>query len=56
MSSPRRATPRESAVLLAEDATRFHERFFDWGRYGISAFNAARYPRLQELVARAFPL
>ena len=27
-------------VLLAEDASRFHERFPDWGRYGISAFEA----------------
>jgi hypothetical protein len=28
-------------VVLAEDATRFHERFSDWGRYGVSAFYAA---------------
>jgi hypothetical protein len=27
-------------MLLAEDAPRFHERFPDWGRYGISAFEA----------------
>ncbi len=27
-------------ALLAEDASRFHERFPDWGRYGISAFEA----------------
>jgi hypothetical protein len=26
--------------LLAEDAYRFHERFRDWARYGISAFEA----------------
>ena len=25
-------------TLLAEDASRFHERFPDWDRYGISAF------------------
>jgi hypothetical protein len=30
-----------NAVLLAEDATRFHERFSEWGRFGISAFYAA---------------
>lgn len=28
------------ATLLAEDASRFHERFSEWGRYGISAFHA----------------
>ena len=27
-------------VLLAEDASRFHERFPTWGRYGVSAFAA----------------
>lgn len=26
--------------MLAEDASRFRERFVDWGRYGISAFEA----------------
>jgi hypothetical protein len=30
-----------NAVLLTEDATRFNERFSDWGRYGISAFYAS---------------
>jgi hypothetical protein len=29
-------TPR----LLAEDASRFYERFSDWGRFGVSAFLA----------------
>jgi hypothetical protein len=29
------------AALLAEDAGHFHERFSEWGRYGISAFYAA---------------
>lgn len=29
------------AALIAEDAARFHERFRDWGRYGISAFYAS---------------
>jgi hypothetical protein len=28
-------------VALAEDAERFHERFAEWGRYGISAFYAS---------------
>ncbi len=28
-------------VVLAEDASRFRERFAEWGRYGISAFLAA---------------
>ncbi len=28
-------------ILLAEDASRFRERFVDWGRFGISAFSAA---------------
>lgn len=27
--------------LLIDDASRFHERFSDWGRFGISAFYAA---------------
>ena len=27
-------------ALLAEDASRIHERFADWGRYGVSAFEA----------------
>jgi hypothetical protein len=27
-------------ILLAEDAARFYERFPDWGRFGISAFEA----------------
>ncbi len=27
-------------TLLAEDASRFYERFPDWGRFGISAFEA----------------
>jgi hypothetical protein len=29
------------ASLIMEDATRFFERFADWGRFGISAFHAA---------------
>lgn len=28
------------ATLLAEDASRFRERFVEWDRYGISAFQA----------------
>ncbi len=28
------------ASVLAEDASRFHERFIEWGRFGISAFQA----------------
>lgn len=28
-------------TVLTEDAIRFHERFDEWGRYGISAFVAA---------------
>ena len=29
------------AELIAEDASRFHERFAAWGRFGVSAFHAA---------------
>lgn len=28
-------------ILLAEDASRFQERFSQWGRFGISAFHAS---------------
>ena len=27
--------------MVAEDASRFRERFSDWGRYGVPAFHAA---------------
>ena len=28
-------------MVIAEDASRFQQRFSEWGRYGISAFEAA---------------
>ena len=37
------------AALLAEDAQLFHERFSEWGRYGISAFYAANEVEIDAL-------
>ena len=37
------------AAVLAEDAARFHERFDEWGRYGISAFVAASDEEIEAL-------
>ena len=34
------------ASLLAADASRFHERFIEWGRFGISAFQATSEPEI----------
>ena len=34
------AATNSTPVVLAEDASRFRERFDEWGRYGISAFYA----------------
>ena len=36
-------------TVLAEDATRFHERFAEWGRFGISAFAAASDEEVEAL-------
>ncbi len=36
-------------VLLAEDASRFRERFADWARYGISAFHASSEDEIEAI-------
>lgn len=36
-------------TILAEDASRFLERFSNWGRYGISAFYAANDAEINAL-------
>ncbi|MDH4077786.1 MAG: hypothetical protein OEW29_17795 [Acidimicrobiia bacterium] len=36
-------------TLLAEDASRFRERFSEWGRYGVSAFYAASEDEIDAL-------